>query len=176
MVTVAPAPPPGPVINPTSSVPVKEVKEVKVPAAVSHYSSAQIAALLGLPANGAKLSGLSPLALGRQDCPPACKGSLRLYARVGKGSKTALIGTAKFASTPLKFTGNVAPPVLQARIVLDLNATGRRLLRGHRTLPCTLQVSVEGQEGGSWQISRSLKLTGNRNNRIPAPHSIAGSR
>jgi hypothetical protein len=44
-------------------------------------------------------------------------------------------------------------------LLLSLNARGRALLRQRHTLSCKLVVTVEGQEGGTWQISRSLKLT-----------------
>ncbi|MGH2833162.1 MAG: PKD domain-containing protein, partial [Solirubrobacteraceae bacterium] len=153
VLTVAPAPPspPGPV-NPTSTVPVKEVKEVKVPLAVAHYSSAQIAALLGLPASGARVRVGSSITLGHASCPPACAITLNLYTKVTSGKhrhRQVLIG--KFAHGMLTTT--------QQAILLKLNATARKLLQTHHRLAVTLKLSVVGQEGASWSISRSLILT-----------------
>jgi hypothetical protein len=44
--------------------------------------------------------------------------------------------------------------------VLSLNAKGKTLLRANRSLKCRLVVTVEGQEGGTWQIMRLVTLTG----------------
>jgi hypothetical protein len=43
---------------------------------------------------------------------------------------------------------------------LVLNARGRMMLRTRHVLSCRLRVTVEDQEGGVWQIARSLTIIG----------------
>lgn len=118
------------------------------------FSAEQLAAKLGLPGNGAKLSGSGPFSLGHAECPPACGVTVRLFAKVtsGKGrrrsTKLVRIGSAHLG---LGSKGAGA-------LVLSLNAKGKALLRKKRSLSCRLVVAVEGQEGGTWQIVRSLTL------------------
>lgn len=127
---------------------------VKEPITPTHLTATELAAKLGLPANGKKLIGLGPFTLGHAECPPACGVTLRLYGRetrtTGKrrGTRLVLIGSFHRAFAA-KASGAVT---------LRLNANGKRLLRKHRTLACRLDVAVEGQEGGSWMIARSLTL------------------
>lgn len=147
IITVAPAPP-VPVPPPAPTV---TVKEVKVP--VAHYSSAQIAALLGLPASGARVHGSSRITLGHASCPPACAVSANLYATVtSKKHHHQRVLVGKLASNTVTSA--------QQPIVLDLSASARKLLRAYRRLTVTLKLTVVGQEGASWSISRSLTLTG----------------
>lgn len=153
VLTVLRAPPSPPVPVNLSSLPMKEVKEVKVPLAVARYSSAQIAALLGLPANGARVPASSSITLGHASCPPACAVTLNLYAKVagrGHSHRRVLIGKLS----------DVAIAKAQQPIVLKLNASARKLLRTHRRLAVTLKLVVVGREGASWSIGRSLILTG----------------
>jgi PKD domain len=130
---------------------------VKEPASpLAHFTAAQLAVKLGLPANGKKLSGSGRIALGHAECPPACSVTLQLYAKTvitthGR-STTKLVPIGSLHVTlAAKGTGSLS---------LVLNAKGRTMLRKLHTLSCRLQVTVEGQEGGSWQIVRSLTLTG----------------
>lgn len=150
-VGAAPIPP-----SPPAPVVIKEVtkeviKEVIIP---GRLASAQVAEKLGLPTEGKKLSGNGPFALGHAECPPACGVTLQLYAKVTTTSHKhrtttlVLVGTAQVT---------VAAKALKA-LSLSLNSKGKQLLRKLRTLPCRLLVTVEGQEGGSWQIVRALTL------------------
>lgn len=150
-VAAAPVSPPAPItITKTLT------NTVTVPASVSHYSAAQLASLLGLPADGGRLSGLGPFSLGHAQCPPACGVTLQLYAKVTtvahkhRTSKLAAIGSAEVAFAA---TGG-------GSLSLLLNAKGRALLRKGKPLACKLVAAVEGQEGGTWQIVRSLTLMG----------------
>lgn len=128
---------------------------VKEPASPPAYLTAtQLAAKLGLPANGKKLAGNGRIALGHAECPPACSVTLQLYAKVPttahgrRSTKLVSIGSLHI-TVAAKGTGSLS---------LVLNAKGRTMLRKLHTLSCRLQVSVEGQEGGTWQIVRSLTL------------------
>ncbi|HWY89191.1 MAG TPA: PKD domain-containing protein [Solirubrobacteraceae bacterium] len=147
-----PPPPPPPSSPPTPSAPLV-VKEPAAPPA--HFTLSQLAARLGLPANGRKLSGGGHIALGHGECPPACVVTLQLYAKVStttrghRSTKLAPVGALRL-TIAAKGTGTLS---------LSLNANGRAMLRKLHKLYCQLNVTVEGQEGGSWQIVRSLTLT-----------------
>ncbi len=149
---VGPAPTPSPPRVPTSpSAPnVITVKELVTP---PHLTAGQVGTKLGLHVT--KLSGKGPFTLGRAECPPACAVTLQLYAKVptAPGSrhsiKLVLIGNAHIA---LATKG-------AKKLVLSLNAKGRALSRANRSLRCRLAVTVEGQEGGVWQIVRLPTLT-----------------
>jgi hypothetical protein len=142
----APTPPPPPLPQPPVAITVREPASPP-----GHLTAAQLAAKLGLPANGRKLSGGGSIA----ECPPACAVTLQLYARVTtvahkhRTTKLVPIGTAHTAFG-VKGTG---------ALTLSLNAKGRALLHRSHAVPCRLLVIVEGQEGGTWQIVRSLMLT-----------------
>lgn len=142
---VGAAPPPTPPAAPVV------IKETIVP---GRYSAAQVAAALGLPARAAKLSGFGPFSLGHAQCPPACGVVVQLYARESKvsrkhrTSKWVLVGSARL-TLAAKSTASLA---------VKLNAKGKSLLRKERSTAARLIVTVEGQEGGSWQIARSLTL------------------
>lgn len=144
-VPIGPAPPP---IPPPAPITIREVL------APGHVTAAQLATKLGLPANGKKLSGNGPFSFGRAACPPACGVTLQLYAKVTMTShghsatKLVLIGSSQVA---------VAAKALKS-LSLSLNAKGKQLLHKLRTLSCRLLVTVEGQEGGTWQIARTLTL------------------
>jgi hypothetical protein len=120
-----------------------------------HFTAAQLATKLGLPANGRKLKGKGRVALGHGECPPACVLTLSLYAKLTStthghsSTKLVPIGTLHL-TVAAKGNGD---------LTLTLNAKGRAMLRKSHTLPCRLQVTVEDQEGGVWQIVRSLILT-----------------
>jgi hypothetical protein len=150
-VEVAAAPPPPP--PPTPPAPPLVIKEVIVP---GHYTPAQVAAALGLPTNGRKLSGLGPFALGQAQCPPACGVTLQLYARETKvshkhrTSRWVLVGSAHLT----------LPAKGAASLTVALNARGKALMRKVHTAAGKLIATVEGQEGGSWQIERTLTLSG----------------
>jgi hypothetical protein len=147
-VGAAPVPPP----PPSAPLPIT-IKEPAGPPA--HLTAAQLAAKLGLPANGKKLAGNGRIALGHAECPPACSVTLLLYAKVTatthghRSTKLVSIGSLHI-TVAAKGTGSLS---------LVLNAKGRTMLRKLHTLSCRLLVTVEGQEGGSWQIVRSLTLT-----------------
>jgi hypothetical protein len=146
-VGAAPAP-----LAPPAPLTIKEV--VREAIAPGRLLSAQVAEKLGLPANGKKLTGGGPLSLGRAECPPACGVTLQLYAKVTTTShkrrttKLVLVGTAHLT---------VAVKALKT-LSLSLSAKGKALLRKLHKLSCKLIVTVEGQEGGTWQIVRSLTL------------------
>jgi hypothetical protein len=152
-VTVGAAPPPPPPPTTTTTT-ITTATTVTVNAAVTSYSSSELAAKLGLPGAGAKLAGLGTITFGHGGCPPACSVSAKLYTKVKstnrhhRGTKTVLIGTVSLTIAN-GGTGTIA---------LTLNANGRSLLRGKHHLACQLQLTVTGAEGGSWQIVRSYTL------------------
>jgi hypothetical protein len=143
----SPLPPPAPLT-------IKELITVKEASVPGHLTVAQLAAKLGLPGNGNQLSGNGPFTLGHAECPPACGVTLRLYAKETKvsykhrTSRWVPVGSARLTLGG-KGTGALS---------LSLNAKGKTLLRKLHRLACKLVVAVEGQEGGSWQIVRSLTL------------------
>jgi hypothetical protein len=146
---VAPSPPP-----PTStSTTTTTTGSVSPP--VARYSSAQVAAKLGLPRAGAKLPGLGTIVFGHGGCPPACLLSVRLVTRVTTSThhrhvtKTVQIGIVSLTIAS-GGTGTIA---------LKLGSTGRSLLRRQHTLSVQLQLTVWDQEGGSWPVSRAFTLT-----------------
>ncbi len=148
-----PAPPPTTVTTPAPP-PVTLTNTVLVPAEPTAYTAAQIARKLGLPRNGAKLPGLGTIGLGHAQCPPVCSVVLDVYTRVPttrhgrRGTRRILIGTLTTTVAP-KGTGALA---------LRLNAAGRALLHRAHMARCTLVVTVQGQEGGVWRITRTLTL------------------
>jgi hypothetical protein len=152
-VSAAPTPPLPPLPPPAPLT----IKETIAPV---RLTAAQVAAKLGLPPNGKKLKGGGPFSFGRAECSPACGVVLLLYAKTtttkttttnkGGSSELALVGSAHFALAAKG--GHV--------LSLSLNAKGKQLLHKLHKLNCKLVVSVEGQEGGSWQITRSLALKG----------------
>jgi hypothetical protein len=149
-VGAAPAPPqPTPAPTPTPPV----VKEA--PAPPVHLTATQLTTVLGLPAEGKSLAGSTQILLGHATCPPACAIVARLYAKVTttvhgrRSTKLVSIGSARL---------QVAAKGVGA-LTLKLSASGRALLRKLHKLSCQLKMTVEGQEGGSWQIVRSLTLT-----------------
>ncbi len=152
-----PAPaPPAPVVNTvTVATPTPPVLK---------YTAAQMAKLLGLPQNGRTLFGLGTMDLGKAECPPACEVTLKMYAKVKTVShkrrvtKLVLVGQARRHGMPKGAVFVRFVPGVLGELLLSLNAKGRALLRKDRALACKLVVSVEGQEGGSWTITRSLKL------------------
>ncbi|HEX3692833.1 MAG TPA: PKD domain-containing protein [Solirubrobacteraceae bacterium] len=126
----------------------------------THLTAAQVAAKLGLPTNGHRLTGSGPFALGHGQCPPACGVTIQLYARVTSTVNgrhvTELVSVGSAHKTLTAKGGSLS---------LALNAKGRSLLRKGTALACRLVVSVEDREGASWQILRSLRLTGARSAR-----------
>jgi hypothetical protein len=149
-VGAAPSPPPPTPLAPPQVI--KEViKEVIVP---GHYTATQVAAALSLPASGKKLTGFGPFTLGHAQCPPACGVILQLYAKETKvvhkqrTSKWAPIGSVQVTVSASH----------TATLTLTLSAKGKALLHKVSNVPGRLVASVEGQEGGSWQIVRSLTL------------------
>ncbi len=140
--SLSPPPPPPP-----------NVITIREPITPGHLTAGQVGTKLGLRAT--KLSGKGPFTLGRAECPPACGVTVHLYAKVGMAvggrhsTKLMLIGSAHFT---LAAKG-------AKKLVLSLNAKGKMLLRANRSLHCRLVVTVEGQEGGAWQIVRLPTLT-----------------
>jgi hypothetical protein len=157
-VAAAPIPSPPP---PTPSPPA--VKEAA--STLGHFTAAQIAAKLGLPPSGRRLAGTGPFMLGRAECPPACAITMRLYAKVTRVSRKhpvarlVPVGSARHQGAPPGAVFVRFQPGSLGELPLSLNAKGRALQRRSRTLVCKLVVTVEGQEGGTWQIVRSLILT-----------------
>jgi hypothetical protein len=154
-VGAAPPPPPPPTpITIKELVTVKEQVTVKEASVPGRLTVGQIAAKLGLPGDGAELSGNGLFAVGHAACPPACGVILRLYAKETKvshkhrTSRWVVVGSAH-VTLSAKGTGVLS---------LSLNAKGKTLLRKLHKLACKLVVTVEGQEGGSWQIVRSLTI------------------
>jgi hypothetical protein len=151
LVGAAPTPP-APAPAPTAPQVIRLVPTVSPTA----YTAAQLATKLGLPANGRKLSGNGPFSLGHAECPPACAVTLQLFA---KTTSTA----NKHTTTKLVLIGSAHVRLVAKgahALSLSLNAKGKQLLHKLHKLSCKLLISVEGQEGGSWQITRSLVLKG----------------
>jgi PKD domain len=148
-VAVGAAPPPS-----ATPLPQVVINTIKVPAAVAHYTASQLARMLGLVGNGARLSGLGIISLGHAACPPACSLMVRLYALVHtrKPHRRTLIRTL------IGELHTTLAPGGSGGLALRLNASGRRLLAARHKLSTQLTVTIEGQEGGSWQLSRSLTL------------------
>jgi hypothetical protein len=122
--------------------------------AAGHVTVEQLAAKLGLPTNGKKLSGNGPFSFGRAECPPACGLTLQLFAKTTTTSH-------KHRTTNLVLVGSESflLSAKGARVLsLSLTPKGKQLLHKLHKLACKLVVSVEGQEGGSWQIVRTLTI------------------
>jgi PKD repeat protein len=152
--TPAPPPPPPETVTKTVTTTTTAASSVFVPVKPTVYTAAELAAKLGLPGKGDKLSGNGPFALGHAECPPACGVTLQLYAKEPKvshkhrTSRWVLAGSARLTLGG-KGTGALS---------LSLNAKGKTLLRKLHKLAGKLIVTVEGQDGGSWQIVRSLTI------------------
>jgi PKD domain len=147
-----PPPPPPPTLAPNTIV-------VKEPIAPVHITAAELATKLGLPPNGKRLVGAGPFALGHAECPPACEVTLQLYAKVAsvvhnhRSTKLVLVGSAH-----MTFAAGGS-----GALSLSLNTKGAALLRKRHTLAGKLVARVEGQEGGTWQLVRTLTLTDSGN-------------
>jgi hypothetical protein len=144
----------GPAPTPTPTPPAPPlVITIKEPITPGHLTAGQLATKLGLHVR--KLSGKGPFTLGRAECPPACAVTLQLYAKMptapGSRHSTKLVSIGS-AHITLAAKGT-------KKLVLSLNAKGKTLERANRSLHCRLVVTVEGQEGGTWQIVRLLSLT-----------------
>jgi hypothetical protein len=154
-VEVGPAPIPPSPPSPSVSTPAPSTIVVKEPTTPGHIDAGELAIELGLPSNGAQLVGAGPFALGHGQCPPACGVTLRLYAKVRstshkhRSTKLVLVGDAQ---TTFSAGGSGA-------LSLSLSPKGVALLHKHHTLAGRLVAIVEGQEGGTWQLVRSLTLT-----------------
>lgn len=154
-VGVAPPPPPTSSTKPASEIITRTVTVVEPAPSLAYLNLAQLASKLGLPGSGAVLSGTGVITLGHAECPPACGVTASLYAKVTTTRhhrrivRQVLIGAAQLRIA-VKGTGTIA---------VTLNAAGRRLLRAKHRLAAQLKLSVEDQQGASWQISRSLVLT-----------------
>lgn len=124
---------------------------VTTSAPVAHYSLAELASLLGLPHNGAKLSGAGEISVGHASCPVACGVKARLFALTGAGKhhKRIQIGSLSMA---------IARKSAEA-ISLSLTGPGKKMLRKGRRLATVLVVTVEDTSGASWTIERHLTLT-----------------
>lgn len=128
---------------------------VTASAASTHRTAAEIAKLLGLPHNGAKLSGLGSIALGHAECPPACGVGAKIFVTEhdGKRAKRVQIGSLN-EKVAEKGTGSIE---------LQLTARGKKMLRKRHTLAVTLVVTVEDTAGANWKIERHLTLTSGGN-------------
>ncbi len=121
----------------------------------AHIAGAELARMLGLPANAATLGGAgATVSLGRATCPPACALTASLYTNVRAGrrhhrlSRRTLIGSAHLTVA----AGASAP------ITLTLNATGRALLRRAHRVVAQLILSATDQRGAITQLTRTLTL------------------
>ncbi len=117
----------------------------------TRYGAAQIAKLIGLPANGRRLSGAGTISFGHASCPPACGVQVRLIASVRQGRHTRRILLASLKESIAKKSTK--------SLSLRLTAKGMKLLRSARSLAITLFVRVEDSAGASWSIQRHLTLT-----------------
>jgi hypothetical protein len=157
-VLIGPAPPPPPP-------PKREVETIfsttttttatSLPA-VERLTLAQLARALGLPAEGATLSGAGALSLGRATCPPACALTVQIFARTSttkrghRSSSNTLVGSAK-----------VTIAAKSAKVVsVSLNARGKSLLRRLGKLKVSVKVAIEDAQGATWQLTRSLTIKG----------------
>jgi hypothetical protein len=149
-VGAAPSPAPTPVV-PTNTTTVT----VTTPApALEHLTLTQLAAKLGLPPDGKRLSAVGRIVVGHAQCPPACAVSARLEAAVSTpGRERRSVKQRRIGSLRL----TIAAKDTHA-IALALNATGRVLLRREHSLKATLTVIVEDAQGASWQVVRRLTL------------------
>lgn len=156
-----------PSVTTTASATTTRTVSVPIEAEISRYSASQLAKLLGLPASGAKLSGLPTIALGHASCPPACGIEAKIFAhphpaRPRRPSRAVLIGHLK-ETLANKGTGTIA---------LALTGKGKTLLRKTKQgLPVQLVVSVEERSGASWTIERRLTLTSGGRTARRRPHT-----
>jgi PKD domain len=143
-VGAAPAPPPAPT---PQTVPV-----TSSPPPVLAYTAAQLAQKLGLPASKATLVGAGTISLGHAECPPACAVTIKLYTNISATVKhRRVLERVSIGSLSVR----VAAKGSHA-LTLSLNAEGRKLLHEKHKLTAQLSMTVKGQEGGSWSISRTL--------------------
>lgn len=147
----APASPPKPVTTTIVTTTTATVTAQAPEEPVAHYSSNEIAKLIGLPPSGRRLGGLGRIALGKAECPPACSVSARIQTtvRAGKHRRHVWIGRAHLRLEAKQF----------GEVSIRLNGKGARLLRRHRHIHVRLIVLVGDREGASWHVSRSLTLT-----------------
>ena len=124
------------------------------PPAIS-ASTAQIARLLGLPANGRRIEVSGKLALGHAQCSPACTISIRLVATI----VTRRHHRRKVTHKQIAYTEIAVAAKGERSLVVHLNAQGHALLSKLHVLAATLSVTARGREGDVWTISRSLRLS-----------------
>lgn len=115
------------------------------------YVASEIAKLLGLPGNGAKLSGAGEISFGHATCPPACGVYAHLAALVREGKRTKRIQIGSLQE--------VVTSKGSRSISLRLTEKGEQLLRARHTLAAVLDLTVEDADGASWPIERKLTLT-----------------
>jgi hypothetical protein len=151
-VGAAPVPPLPP---PSTSAPALTVAGGERVASPKHLTSAQLAATLGLRASGTQLVASSGILLGHVACPPACAITAGLFAKLSTTSGAHKTRLVAIGSVRLRLAAKGT-----GALSLKLNARGRALLRKRHRLSCQLRMTVEGQEGGTWQITRSLTLIG----------------
>ncbi len=124
-------------------------------APVRQYTASEIAKLLGLPGNGAKLSGVGAIPLGNATCPPACGVYARALASVREGRRTRHI---QIGSRQEVVAGKGS-----RSISLRLTEKGGKLLHARHTLAVALALTVEDPAGANWKIERHLTLTSSGN-------------
>ena len=128
------------------------------PSAHAHLSSAELAAMLGLPGDEASLPGTGTITLGRAICPPACSLSVALYAKVHatrhhhRATRRLLVGAAH-----LTVSAGAATP-----IAVKLNAAGRALLRRRHRLVVQIMIAAGDQQGAATPLTLTLTLTASR--------------
>lgn len=141
--TVAPPPPPQVITN-TITAPAPATPAPRA------LTASQLAGLIGLPVNGARLRARGRIALGRSRCPPACSVAVRLYALLGATAHhRRLVRRVPIGTLTVRGSGALA---------LSLSQAGAGLLRAHHRLAASLSVTVLDREGGSWRIARRLTL------------------
>jgi hypothetical protein len=155
MVTVgqAPIPPSPPPVSPPPSTSTVTVA-TPTPAPI-RLSATAVGAKLGLPRAGSQLAGLGTIALGHAACPPACGVTLGLYTTV----LSTLHGHSISKQVRIGSLHTVIALGGAGTLALKLNAAGRALLRHAHRLRTILKVTVEDQQGATWQLSRPLTLT-----------------
>lgn len=134
-----------------SAAPVVTTATVTSEAPVRQYAASEIAKLLGLPGNAAKLALAGAISLGKAMCPPACGVYARVITSVRQAGRTRHIQI-----------GSLQEVVANNRsraISLRLTERGQKLLRGHRPLAVALEMTVEDAAGATWKIERHLTLT-----------------
>jgi hypothetical protein len=114
------------------------------------YTSSEIAKLLSLPGDGAKLPGAGAISFGNAACPPACGAYAHLFVVLHEGRRTRRVQIGSLQEV-------VASKGSRA-ISLRLTEKGQKLLRARHTLAVTLDLTVEDPAGASWAIERHLTL------------------